>query len=241
MSLPRLICLPYAGGSRQVFAPWQSALQRRIELVTPELPGRGHRIMEPPLNRLADVVDWLMVELGDHLTGDFSLWGHSMGALLAYELSHAVKRRTGQQPRHLFVTGALPPPFRRRADAYRHLDDEELIASLALMNGTPPEVLANRELMALLLPSIRADFAVCETYAWNPRPDMLQVPITVVGGDCDPDIALEKLQGWRTCTHGETRVIDMKGDHFFLRNHVNTLAELFVETLLSPASLRASA
>jgi medium-chain acyl-[acyl-carrier-protein] hydrolase len=238
VSLPRLICLPYAGGSRHVFTPWQSALECRIELVTPELPGRGYRIMEPPFNRLVEVIDWLMDELGDYLADDFSLWGHSMGALLAYELSHAVARRTGQQPRHLFVTGALPPPFRRRAESNRHLDDDKLIANLALMNGTPAEVLANRELMALLLPCIRADFAVCDTYVWHPRPDTLQVPITAVGGDCDPDVALEKLQGWRTCTQGETRVIGMKGDHFFLRNHVDSLAELFLETLLSPASLR---
>jgi len=241
MSLPRLICFPYAGGNRHVFAPWQAALQGQVNLVAPELPGRGRRIMEPAFNRVREVVDWLMIELRDHLSGDFSLWGHSMGALLAYELSRELERQAGNQPRHLFVTAALPPGVPRRAEPIHSLDDDAFIDKLAQMNGTPDGVLSDRELMAALMPCIRADFAVCETHAWTPQAETLHVPITAIGGDRDQHIALEELAGWRNCTSAETRVFGMKGDHFFLRDHVEGLTELFIDTLHSPSILRDSA
>lgn len=240
-STTRLICLPYAGGSSQVFAPWQAALQGQIELVTPELPGRGRRMMDAPFSRLSELVDWLMIELNDRLAGDFSLWGHSMGALLAYELTRAIARRGGRAPRHLFVTGALPPRYPRHAELYHRLDDDALIAKLASMNGTPAEILADRELMSILLPAIRADFSVCETYAWNPLGGALHVPITAIGGDRDPDIAVEKLHGWRGCSDGPTRVLSLSGDHFFLRDHVDAIAGLFIDTLVTPQPVSATA
>jgi medium-chain acyl-[acyl-carrier-protein] hydrolase len=241
MSLPRLICFPYAGGNRHVFAPWQSSLQGKINLVAPELPGRGRRIMEPAFNRVHEAVDWLMIELRDHLSGDFSFWGHSMGALLAYELTRELLRRTGKQPRHVFVTAALPPGVPRRAEPIHALDDSALISKLSQMNGTPDGVLSDRELMAALLPCIRADFAVCETHVWTPQVAKLHVPITAIGGDRDQHIPLEELAGWHRYTSNETRVLSMKGDHFFLRDQVDRLTELFIATLTSPASVRSPA
>lgn len=234
-SLPRLICFPYAGGSWHAFAPWQTALQGQLEVVAPELPGRGHRIGDAPFSRLPDLVDWLLNELDAQLADDFSLWGHSMGALLAYEIARELQRRSRRAPRHLFVTGALPPGYPRHAELYHLLDDDALIARLAAMNGTPPEVLQDRELMQLLLPFVRADFSVCETYVWDPRDAALRTPITAIGGDRDPDVAIAKLQGWRNCSQIDARVLSLSGDHFFLRNHVAALSELFTRTLLRPA------
>ncbi|BAV98040.1 thioesterase II family protein [Lysobacter enzymogenes] len=233
-SLPRLICFPYAGGSWHAFAPWQAALQGQLEVVAPELPGRGHRIGDAPFSRLPALVDWLLDELDAQLADDFSLWGHSMGALLAYEVARALERRGRRAPRHLFVTGALPPRHPRHAELYHSLGDDELIAKLAAMSGTPPEVLQDRELMQILLPFVRADFAVCETYAWDPREAALRMPITAIGGDRDPDIAIDLLHGWRDCTRAGVRVLSMSGDHFFLREHVAALAEVFTRTLARP-------
>lgn len=238
---PRLICLPYAGGNRHAFAAWQAALQGRIELIAPELPGRGHRIMDVAFSRLDDSVEWLLRELDSQLVGDYSLWGHSMGALLAYEMARAIERRAGPRPRHVFVTGALPPRLPRRAHAHHLLGDAALTAQLALMNGTPAEVLADTELMAIVLPCIRADFAVCETYEWDPKGGVLHVPLTVIGGDRDPDVAVDKLQGWRSCTTGTTRVLSMAGDHFFLRDQVDALTDLFIQTLVPSRPMSVSA
>ncbi|UZW58436.1 thioesterase II family protein [Lysobacter enzymogenes] len=234
-SLPRLICLPYAGGSWHAFAPWQVALQGQLEVVAPELPGRGHRIAEAPFSRLPALVDWLLDELDAQLADDFSLWGHSMGALLAYETARTLERRGRRGPRHLFVTGALPPRYPRHAERYHLLDDDGLIAKLAAMGGTPEEVLRDRDLMQIVLPFVRADFAVCETYAWDCREPAVCAPITAIGGDRDPDIAIEKLQGWNDCSRAGARVSSLPGGHFFLRDHVAALADTFTRTLARPA------
>ena len=241
MPLKKLICFPYAGGTQYVFAPWQRALHGRLDVIAPELPGRGVRMAKPAIDRLADLVAWLRRELRDTLTGDYALWGHSMGALAAYELARSLHADGQPLPRHLFVTGARPPYLLRDAERCHELDDDALIDKLSRMAGTPPQVLANRELMALLLPSLRADFAVCETYAWQEEPMLPDLPITVVGGDRDPDVLPTQLPGWRRCTQGPVRVMTMTGDHFFLRDQVDALRDLFVETLSVPATTRTSA
>ncbi|WP_158601735.1 thioesterase II family protein [Solilutibacter pythonis] len=235
---PKLICLPYAGGSQYVFTPWIQALEGRIDVIAPELPGRGRRIMEAPKTRLRDVVHWLSNELHDVLHGDFALWGHSMGALLAYELARTLAANERAMPRHLFLSGARPPQLPRHTERYHELDDAALASKLSQMNGTPVEVLADSDLMALILPTVRADFAICETYHWHPDPHTLHVPMTVIGGDQDPDIPVAKLQGWRSCTNGPVSIIEMAGHHFFLRDQVEAITDVLVETLISPTPLR---
>jgi medium-chain acyl-[acyl-carrier-protein] hydrolase len=229
MSLTKLVCLPYAGGNHYAFTPWQRALAGRLDVIAPELPGRAARMAQPALARLDDVVAWLRREYRDALGGDYALWGHSMGALIAYELARALEA-DGAPPRHLFVSGALPPHLARHAERYHDLGDAALIGKLARLAGTPDEVLANAELMAMLLPSLRADFAVCETYAWRDAP-LPSVPVTAIGGEADVDVPLSQLHAWRRATRGDVRVLAMPGNHFFLREQVDALATLFATTL----------
>ena len=234
---PRLICLPYAGGTQYAFLPWQQLLHEHIEVIAPELPGRGRRLAEAPITELHAMVAWLRRELRDVLCGDYALWGHSMGALLAYELARAID----VPPNHMFLSAALPPHRSRHAEQYHTLDDAGLTQRLARMNGTPAEVLADRELMALLLPTLRADFALCETYTWRAGPDVPRTPLTIVGGDRDPHVALPLLDGWRSYSSGAVRLLSMAGDHFFLRQQVDALGRLFVDTLAPSQALRSSA
>ncbi len=228
---PRLICLPYAGGSAHIFQSWQRLLDGKIDIVAPVLPGRGARLLQDPLSRIEDLLVWLQCELGDVLTGDYALWGHSMGAMLSYELARARVDQGLPQPRHLFVSGRLPPHRPRRRDQYHLADDNALIERLTLMGGMPPEVLADADLMEMLLPMLRADVAVCETYAWTPDRVPLQVPITVIGGDHDPEVPLADLPAWRDCSRGDVRIIAMAGHHFFLHDQVGAIAEILVRTL----------
>jgi len=237
-SRPRLICLPYAGGSHHTFAPWQRLLSDRIEIVAPVLPGRGPRLLDPPLSRLPALVDWLLGALRDALHGDFSFWGHSMGALLSYELTRALVSRGLPQPRHLFVSGRLPPHRPRRRDRYHEADDATLVGRLTEMGGTPPEILADAELMEMLLPMLRADFAVCETYVWTPEPVPLRVPVTAIGGDCDPDVPLADLPAWQERTTGPVRIVAMDGHHFFLHDQVDAIGALIADTLAPRAPLQ---
>lgn len=234
MRLTKLICLPYAGGSSYVFTPWQRALAGRVDVIAPELPGRGTRMLEPALDRLDDVVAWLRRESRDVLAGDYALWGHSMGALLGYELARALEADGAAPPRHFFASGARPAYLPRHAEQYHRLDDAALIGRLGQLCGTPDEVLQDAELMAMLLPSLRADFAVCETYTWRDAP-LPRLPITAIGGDLDEEVPLASLHGWRRCTQGDVRVLAMHGNHFFLREHVDALATLIAATLNAPA------
>jgi medium-chain acyl-[acyl-carrier-protein] hydrolase len=229
---PRLICLPYAGGSAHIFQPWRQLLGNDIDVVAPVLPGRGARLLQDPLSRIEDLIAWLQCELGDALAGDYALWGHSMGAMLSYELARARVDQGLPQPRHLFVSGRLPPHRPRRRDQYHLAADDALIARLTSMGGMPPEVLANTELMEMLLPMLRADVAVCETYAWVPDRVPLRVPMTVMGGDRDPEVPLADLLAWRDCSQGEVRIIPMVGHHFFLHDQVHAIAEVLTRTLL---------
>lgn len=229
---PRLICLPYAGGSTHIFQPWQRLFGGRIDIVAPVLPGRGARMLQDPLSCVGDLVVWLQRELGDALTGDYALWGHSMGAVLSYELARARADQGLPQPRHVFVSGRLPPHRPRRRDLYHLADDATLIARLTRLGGTPPEILADQDLMEILLPMLRADVAVCEKYVWAPDRVPLRVPITVIGGDQDPEVPLADLPAWCDCSEGDVRIIHMTGHHFFLHDQVGAIARILERTLL---------
>ena len=226
-----LICLPYAGGSQHIFQPWRDTLEQFINIVTPELPGRGSRIFESPIDRLPELTEWLFEETRERLAGDYALWGHSMGGLLAFEFARSVRRRGFAQPVHLFVSGALPPDLPRHDIDYHRLDDAGLVEKLMEMGGTPEAVLRSRELMELFLPTIRADFAVCETYSWHDDEEGLSVPITVLGGDADMGVPSQALQGWTRFTSGRTDVQVLNGGHFFLRDHVEVLSGIILQRL----------
>ncbi|MBO9830333.1 thioesterase [Xanthomonas sp. A2111] len=232
-SRPRLICLPYAGGSQHIFQAWATALTAHIDVICPVFPGRGSRLYEPAIPSIDGLVAWLRSELSVQLQGDFSIWGHSMGGLLGYELSRSLVASRLAAPRHLFVSGRLPPHCPRRRDQYHLADDQLLIERLRQLGGTPPEVLANNELMALLLPILRADIAACEDYVWMPDRVPLMVPITIMGGDADPEVSLVDLQGWHRCTGGKVRILSMQGGHFFLHENVEAIAKLMHRTLTS--------
>ena len=238
--LPRLICLPYAGGGHHVFQPWAKALESRVALVRPVLPGRGSRIHQEPLSSVDALVAWLRRELQNDCVGNFAIWGHSMGALLGYEICRSLAADGGPSPSHLFVSGRLPPHRPRRRDRYHLASDAELIARLTELGGTPPEILADHDLISLLLPMLRADMTVCETYTWQPDRRPLHLPIMVIGGDADPDVPIEDLPAWQDCTLGAVRSVVMPGGHFFLHEHVQALSALFAESLHAPAPARAT-
>lgn len=190
-----------------MYFPWREALPPEVDLVLVQLPGREARIAEPPAATMQEVVD----ALADALPTDLPLayFGHSLGALVAYETARRVP------PLHLFASGhrapddpAARPPVHDASDA--RLDDE-----LRRLGGTPPEVMRNAELMALVRPAFRADLALRAAYRCEPGPP-LPCGISALGGRDDPDVPPESLEGWRRHARGtfETRVFD--GGHFYL-------------------------
>lgn len=214
----RLFCFPHAGGAASAFSSWRGGMPDGLEIHAAQLPGRESRIMEPPISALDELVDQLTTAIEPAIeTGEqFALFGHSAGALIAWELARSVRGRFGIGPVHLFVSACQSPSnVRAGYDDLHGLDDTDLLARLGEMNGTPAEAMANPELMRMVLPVIRADFGLFAGYD-AALSGVLDCPVTVLGGDRDPVVAPDALARWAEATTAEVDVQVLPGDHFYL-------------------------
>ncbi|CAE6938721.1 thioesterase II family protein [Ectopseudomonas khazarica] len=221
----RLFCFPFAGGSVASFMPWFTALAPDIQLCAIQLPGRGARFGEPPVHDFATLIEQLGTVIASQGDRPYAFFGHSLGALVAFELAHHCVRRGLPQPRHLFVSASGAPRHRVATPRYDLMSDAELLIKLRDYAGTPPEVLANQELMALLLPVIRADFALLGHYRYQPRP-RLDIPMSVLAGRADAHVGLETLRDWQTETKAGCQLHRFEGGHFFAFEQADAVLEL---------------
>jgi medium-chain acyl-[acyl-carrier-protein] hydrolase len=211
----RLFCLPYAGGSGNIFYPWRDKLPKTVELGIIQLPGRATRMSEQPFSQMLPLVKDLTAALQDHLDKPFCLFGHSMGAAVAFETACLLEEQ-GHHVEHLFVGGRRAPQVSDPDAPTWQLPESEFIAELKRLNGTPAEVLEHAELMQLLLPLLRADFELSETYQYQPvKP--LSCGITVFAGEGD-DITVADQQAWCEQTEAAFNLHWLPGDHFFLHS-----------------------
>lgn len=211
----RLFCFAYAGGSATAFLPWQAAVDPTVEICAIQLPGRGARMGEAPPADFAQLVRVLTEEIARHRDLPFAFFGHSLGALLAFEVARHGALRRFPAPVQLIVSGCDAPQSRAPSRQLHLLPDDELIQALRDYNGSPAEVLADRELMALILPTIRADFALAERYSYRPGL-RLNLPMTVFAGREDDHCKLEQVTQWERETSGPCAIDWFDGDHFFI-------------------------
>ncbi|MCC7142791.1 MAG: thioesterase [Candidatus Eisenbacteria bacterium] len=223
--LPSLVCFPFAGGGASTYRPWRRATEGRLEICPLQLPGREARFREAAHTRLAPLLEQLMSEVAPRLVPPFAFFGYSMGALIATGFIQRLAAAGGALPRTLVVAAARPPHCMPSTGELHSLPDEQFITALGEMNGTPAEVLAHRELMELVLPTIRADFALCETYRHQPAP-RLEIPLLVFGGDADPNVTPAHLEAWREVTSADCEIVLLPGDHFFFEAHQGRMLEL---------------
>jgi medium-chain acyl-[acyl-carrier-protein] hydrolase len=213
----RLFCFPYAGGDAQVYRAWPRHLQPSFEVCAVRLPGRGLRIKEPPFRDLAPMVAAIAAAVAPYLDRPFAFFGHSMGALVGFELARLLRERGGPAPAHLFVSGCRAPQLPGNLPVTYDLPDVEFIEYLRSLNGTPAEVFDHPELLELLLPLLRADFTVVETYRYRPGP-ALDCPVTAFGGARDLKVSQAKTEAWGVQTSGAFDARIMPGGHFFLND-----------------------
>lgn len=220
----RLFCLPYAGGGAALFRLWADNLPAEVEVCPIFLPGRERRMREAPFKRLQPLVETLAHELQPFMDVPFAFFGHSMGALISFELIRHLRKNQQPGPVHLFASSFRAPQLPDRNPPLHQLSDVEIIAMLTRIGGTPPSVLQHAELMKMLIPIMRADFELCETYVYTPEPP-LDCPITAFGGEQDMLVSLPELEAWHTQTRGPFSVRLFQGDHFFLQNQQDALLQ----------------
>jgi myxalamid-type polyketide synthase MxaE and MxaD/epothilone polyketide synthase D len=218
----RVFCLPHAGAGASAYRSWANELPPELQLCAIQLPGREHRLAEPPIDDAAALVRELVSGLRPFLDRKFVVFGHSMGALLAFELACQLRRAGLPQPSHLFVAAHRAPhlPFgagELQEAPVHQLGPREFRAELRRLEGTPEAVLANEELMQIAEPVLRADFKLCETYVYEPV-DPLDIPISVFGGDSDPKVSALVLQAWREHTRAPLSLRMLPGGHLFLQS-----------------------
>jgi medium-chain acyl-[acyl-carrier-protein] hydrolase len=211
----RLFCFHYAGATASIFRTWQAALPPAAELVAVQLPGREYRLDEPLLSDIGQIVAGLIEVVPALLDRPFVFFGHSMGALIAFDLIRTLRARGLRQPELFIVSGRNAPQFKWRDAGVEALPDDQFIAAVRDYNGVPDALLNDETLRDLWLPRLRADLAVSATYRYVPqRP--LDCPILVMFGANDQLLSDIGLRGWLTQTNARVRFSRYPGNHFFL-------------------------
>ena len=222
----RLFCFPYAGTGASIFRTWSDGLPADVEVCPVQFPGRGTRLMETPFTQLSPLVDALAQALVPLLDKPFAFFGHSLGALVGFELARQLRSQSGAQPVRLFVSADRAPQIPHRERPIHALPEGEFLVELRRLNGIPGKVLEEAELMQIMLPVLRADFAVYETYVHSTEPP-LNCPISTFGGLQDHRVSRGDLEAWRDQTSGSFSLRMFPGDHFFW----NTIQPLLLEVL----------
>ena len=213
----RLFCLPYAGGGALSYRGWSDSLPRSVEVCAIELPGRGSRLRDTLFTRIQPLVEKIAENILPLLDKPFALFGHSMGALLCFELTRFLRKEYNINPVHLFVSARRAPQIDSSKTPMHDLPETEFLIELGRLNGTPQDILENAELMQLLIPILRADFEVIETYIYQELKP-LDCPITAFGGLSDPEVSIDEIKAWAKQTNGTFSMKMFTGDHFFIHS-----------------------
>ncbi|WP_433580123.1 thioesterase II family protein [Nocardia brasiliensis] len=213
-----LYCLPHAGAGASTYLPWRKQLRPEVDVVPLQPPGRELRLRDQPFDDLGALLDDLLGVLDGAWQEPFALFGHSLGALVAYELARRLAAGAGPRPVHLIVSGRRAPHHPSRLPWVRMASDATLLEIVYRLGGTPDEVLADEQMRAQVLALMRADLGVDQTYRYRPHPQ-LDVPITVLSGSADSHVTMAELEPWAECGSAGVDIRLVPGGHFFPVTH----------------------
>jgi surfactin synthase thioesterase subunit len=214
----RLFCFPFAGGGAGAFRGWAEHLPPGVALVPARLPGRETRLGEPPFDSMEPLIEALSEAISPQLEKPFALFGHSLGAAIAFELARSLRTRGRPLPSALFVSGARAPQFRRGHVPPPPPSDDELLQELKRLEGIPRNLLENQELLEFALPVLRADTAIYRNYMYTSGPP-LDCDIRAYGGYDDKRITRSEIEAWSEQTTRSFSCEMFPGGHFFIRSH----------------------
>ncbi|MFF9869951.1 thioesterase II family protein [Streptomyces sp. NPDC013953] len=226
----RLVCFPHAGGSATYYFPLSRSLSPAVDVLAVQYPGRQDRRNEAPVGDVAELADLVTEELRPWADRPLALFGHSLGATLAYEVALRLEAG-GVEPVRLFASGRRAPSCHRDQDAVHLADDETLLTTVRSLRGTRPEVLADDALLRRLLPAFRGDYQAAETYRKSPGAPLLRCPVTVLTGTADPEVTRAEADAWADHTAGGFTLHEFPGGHFYLNEHALSVIARIREAL----------
>ncbi|MEO7021090.1 MAG: alpha/beta fold hydrolase [Ktedonobacteraceae bacterium] len=231
----RLFCFPYAGGGSSAYYSWAAEIAPEIEICPIQLPGREERLRETPFTNMEELVEAIAQALEPYLGQPFAFYGHSLGGLISFELARYLRRRQGPTPIQLFVSGCCAPQVPSTDAPIGELPDAEFLQALRRFNGTSEAILQDTDLMRLLLPLLRADFRVYETYTHTSEKP-LDLPIAAYGGLNDFRARREGVEAWKLQTSQKFFFRMYAGDHFFIHSKRKILLQGISQDLVLPYS-----
>ncbi|MFE1545968.1 thioesterase II family protein [Streptomyces sp. NPDC058718] len=225
----RLVCFPHAGGAATSFLPLSRFLGPAVDVVSVQYPGRQDRYREQPVESVTRLAELVVDALDPADDRPYAFFGHSMGAVVAYETARRLAARSAPGPVRLFLSGrAAPGPGPEALD--RMTSDAEVIAAIRMLGGTGAGVLDDPELMELALPALRADYRAIGAYVWEPGPP-LDCPFTVLVGDADPVAPVARVAEWSGFTSADTDLRVFPGGHFYLDGCTEEIGDVVTTAL----------
>jgi surfactin synthase thioesterase subunit len=226
----QLFCLPYAGASAAVYRTWGELVGPEVEVLSAQLPGRGWRLREAPASDLVLLARQVAEAIAARADRPFAVFGHSMGAWLGLEVVRSLEA-VGRAPLLFFASGRQAPLHGCTQPPMSHLDDEAFVGEVQTRyGGIPAELLAERELLALLLPALRADIELLERHEHAPDAP-IRTPIHAVVGDTDPVVSRAEMEAWALETSGDFRLTELRGGHFYFQQDPSALLSLIRDQL----------
>lgn len=214
----RLICLPYAGGGISTYSNWIDEVPLGVEVIAVQPPGRGTRFIETPFDAMQDLVNSLYNALTSLISEPYVIFGHSLGSGVGYELLKKLINNGQPLPLCFLASGGRAPHVEKQKLNINTLSDDEFKERLIKLNGTPPDILENREILDLFMPVLRADFKIADDYSGSVC--CIDCPVTVLGGTDDYTISMGELLAWQDLFVKPIELKMVSGDHFFVENNV---------------------
>ena len=234
MSSISLFCIPYSGGSASIYYKWRMELLKNVNLVPLEPAGRGARIRQPLCRSMEDAIEDLYQQfITRYDGGEYAIFGHSLGGLMAFELVHYILQQGHKMPTVIFFSGSRPPDRTHDDEILHTLPDSEFMQEIAKLGGMSGDVFRNKELMDIFTPIIKNDYRLFEQYNYQTKARLLSCPVVLLHGDADSLVALEELPHWEKFSDKETKtIIFSQADHFFIDKKYKEVVNIVNQTLI---------